>query len=353
MKVLADASLPGLEQAFPKPFCLTLYTQADEITSLLAEQDVLLCRANLKVNCDLLKKHQLRYVATASSGSDHLDKQWLASQHIQVIDAKGCNARAVADYVVSCLAYLQQQQLIQGNHAGIIGFGEVGTRVQARLEAAGFATTVYDPLKGLNTQLKELHHVDLLCIHAELHDAQPHPSRNLIDQQFLRHLKSGCVIINAARGGIVDEPALLNLGDKFIYCTDVYLDEPNVNQDIIEKATLCTPHIAGHSLEAKYRAVTMVSEVLHQIAGLPLPKFAHPTLGELRHLDPNKTWQEQILSVYNPFAETMRLKQAKNLEETFLQLRKNHQKRHDFQLYAHAGLDMQTTALLGCSVPTL
>lgn len=351
MKVLADASLPGLDQAFPEPFCLTRYTRPEDIAPLLVGQDVLLCRANLKVNRNLLKNHTIRYVATASSGSDHLDKQWLVTQNIQVIDAKGCNARAVADYVVSSLAYLHQQQLIKGKRAGIIGFGEVGTRVQARLEAAGFATVVYDPLKGLSTQLKDLYQVDLLCVHAELHDAKPHPSRNLIEQQFLAYLKPGCVIINAARGGIIDERALLNLGDKFIYCTDVYLDEPNVNPNIIEKATLCTPHIAGHSLEAKYRAVNMVSEVLHQIAELPLPKFASPAMREIVHLEPNKTWHEQILSLYNPIEETLYLKHAKNLVETFLQIRKEHQKRHDFQLYANAGLDTETKALLGAFHP--
>lgn len=347
MKVLADASLPGLDQAFPEPFCLTRYTQADEIAPLLAGQDVLLCRANLKVNQALLKNHRLRYVATASSGSDHLDKQWLASQNIQVIDAKGCNARAVADYVVSCLAYLHQQYLIKGKRGGIIGFGEVGTRVQARLKAAGFTTNVYDPLKGLNTALEDLYQVDLLCIHAELHNTQPHPSQNLIDQRFLAHLKPGCVIINAARGGIIDELALLNLGDKFIYCTDVYLDEPNVNPHIIAKATLCTPHIAGHSLEAKYNAVNMVSEVLHQIAELPVPKFASPEMTKTVPVEPNNTWPEQILSLYSPLEETLHLKQAKNLEETFLQIRKEHQKRHDFQLYADGDLDVPTRALLG------
>ncbi|MFJ1267052.1 NAD(P)-dependent oxidoreductase [Legionella lytica] len=347
MKVLADASLPGLDQAFPEPFCLTRYTQANEIGPLLVGQDVLLCRANLKVNQALLKTHSLGYVATASSGSDHLDTQWLASQNIQVIDAKGCNARAVADYVVSCLAYLHQQQLIKGQRAGIIGFGEVGTRVQARLEAAGFITRVYDPLKGLNTPLEDLYQVDLLCIHAELHNRQPYPSQNLLDQQFLAHLKPGCVVVNAARGGIIDEHALLKLGDKFIYCTDVYLDEPNVNPHIIAQATLCTPHIAGHSLEAKYRAVNRVSEVLHQIAELPLPTFASPEMSEPTPLESNKTWQEQILSLYNPLEETLRLKQAKNLKETFLQVRKEHQNRHDFQLYAAGDLDVQTKALLG------
>lgn len=354
MNILADASLPGLEQAFPAPFSLTRYHHPDEISGLLSGQEVLLCRANLKVNSSLLKTSQLRYVATASSGTDHLDYQWLSAQNIKTIDAKGCNASAVADYIVSCIAYLKQHQLLQGCRAGIIGFGEVGSRVQARLHAANFTTVIYDPLKASkapdifhSSSLETLYTVDLLCIHAELHENQPYPSKNLIDQDILSQLKPGCVIINAARGGIINENALLNRPKELIYCTDVYLNEPRINKKVIEFATLCTPHIAGHSLEAKYTAVAMISQALHQIAGLSLPQFATPAVQRPVHLEPHSTWEENILSLYNPLTETMQLKQAQNLEAAFLQIRKNHQQRHDFQLYANSTLDSQTQLLLG------
>jgi len=140
MNILADATLPGLDEAFPAPFNLSRYTNPAKIASLLPKQDVLFCRSTLKVDSTLLKNHHLHYVATASSGTDHLDSFWLASQNIQIIDAKGCNAQAVADYVVACLAYLSQQHLIYGTKAGIIGMGLVGARVNARLQAAGFQT---------------------------------------------------------------------------------------------------------------------------------------------------------------------------------------------------------------------
>lgn len=354
MKILADASLPGLSQAFPEPFQLSLYHHLDDVAQLIPGQDILLCRATLKVNCNLLKNHALSYVATATSGTDHLDYPWLTTQNIQVIDAKGCNARAVADYVVSVLAYVEQHYLIQGNKAGIIGLGKVGTQVAARLEAAGFDLLSYDPLKELrepqhfqSCQFADLSQVDLLCIHAELHEQQPHPSLNLINQQFLERLKPGCVIINAARGGIVNEDALLNNSNALSYCTDVYLNEPAVDKQIIAKTTLCTPHIAGHSLEAKYAAVAMVSARLHQMMGLPLPAFAIPELEHIFTLTCEKSWEENVLSIYNPLDESILLKEASDKEAAFLALRKDHLKRHDFQLYAHSALDKKSKLLLG------
>ncbi|MGL5741938.1 MAG: NAD(P)-dependent oxidoreductase [Legionella sp.] len=340
MNVLADASLPGLTQAFPMPFHLTQYHHPDELAHLLPGQDVLFCRSTLKVNQTLLRNHCLRYVATASSGTDHLDSMWLNSQNIGIIDAKGSNARSVADYVVACLAFLQQQRLIAGNQAGIIGMGKVGTAVTERLQAADFQTLTYDPLRAIreprdfqSCTLEELYEVDLLCIHAELHNTQPYPSVNLINRNVLALLKSNCIIINAARGVIINEKDLLNHTRPLIYCTDVYLNEPSIDKRIIDKALLCTPHIAGHSLEAKFAAVTMISEKLHQLAGVPIPLFAQPEMSHTPRIKENAPWYELLLEIYNPFDETLQLKQALDIKTTFLNLRNNHQKRHDFSRY--------------------
>lgn len=353
INILADASLPGLEQAFPKPFHLTKYHHPEEVSQLLAGKEVLLCRATLKVNQSLLKNHSLRYVATASSGTDHLDHLWLNSQNIQIIDAKGSNARAVADYVVACLAVLKHQHLLRGNTAGIIGLGKVGSQVAARIQAAGFRVLSYDPPKAArehfhSCSLEELYQVDLLCIHAELHHTPPYPSANLINGDFFNHLKPGSIIINAARGGIVNEEELLSTSKPLIYCTDVYLNEPEIDKRIIDKATICTPHIAGHSLEAKYAAVSMVSSKLHKIAGLPLPQFAAPELPQRLNLENNELWYESILNIYNPLKETLFLKQALDQKSAFLNLRKQHQMRHDFSRYPIQSLiDNETKLLLG------
>ncbi len=340
MKILADSSLPGLEAAFPKPFILTQYSHQDELSLLLTNQDILLCRANLKVNQYLLNNHQLKFVATASSGTDHLDHVYLNSQGIRVVDAKGCNAVSVADYVTSTLACMEHRHLIKGNKAGIIGMGQVGTKVFNRLHALGFQIKTYDPLRGMrdkhfqSCKLSDLFDSDVLCIHAELHDTVPYASRDLINHNVLSQLKPGCIIINAARGGILNEEALLNAKQSIIYCTDVFLHEPDIDKRIVEKATLCTPHIAGHSLEAKYDAVALISKQIHQLMLLPEPQFAQPEHSVKSFLNDNKSWSELILSIYNPQVETEYLKQASNVSSAFLTLRKNHQFRHNFSFYA-------------------
>lgn len=353
MKILADSSLPGLDLAFPEPFILSKYSDMNELSGLIDKQDILLCRSTLIVNKDLLRNHKLHYVATASSGTNHLDHSFLESQNIRIIDAKGSNASAVADYVLSCIAYLDQHRLILGKKAAIIGLGEVGRRVSKRLEAAKFQIIPYDPLKAQkeksfqSSEFEDLYEADILCVHAELHNHKPYPSFNMIEEHFLSQLKPGCVIINAARGGIVNEEAIVHNPRLLRYCTDVYLNEPAITKQIIDKTILCTPHIAGHSVEAKYAAVTMVSGKLHQLLGLPIPKFALPKKIKNFSTQEDQSWQEQVLSVYNPADESLVLKRAHNKEQAFLTLRKNHQKRHDFSLYSNFIADQKNRPLFG------
>lgn len=353
MRILADASLPGLDIAFPAPFIISRYNDAQDVPRLLKGQDILFCRSTLKVNNDLIQNHPLKVVATASSGTDHLDHVFLDSRGIAIIDAKGSNAVAVADYVIACIAYADQQHLIRGKEAGIIGMGHVGQQVHSRLQAAGFHIHSYDPLLDQqeslfrSCELEQLLNVDILCIHAELHDDPPHPSLDLVNRNFLAHLKPDCLIINAARGGIVNEEALLNNPHRVLYCTDVYLNEPDINSRIVDMATLCTPHIAGHSVEAKWRAIAMVSEKLHLFANLSVPELANRQEPVNWKLYREKTWQEQILSIYNPFDESRQLKQAHDKKNTFLKLRKQHQKRHDFSVYSDLTTNRQMQLLLG------
>ena len=334
MKLLADASLPGLLQAFPKPFELTFYHHLEEVPQLLQGQQILVCRSTLKVNEKLLGSHSLSHVATASSGTDHIDGFYLRKHSIQLIDAKGSNASAVADYVLATLAFLQINHGLKKTKVAVIGVGEVGKTVTRRLTAVNMEVINYDPLRCqhdasfFSNALSEVMHCDLLCLHANLHDKHPFPSQKLINAAFLAQLKPNTVLINAARGGIVDEEALLALQKPLVYCTDVFLHEPTINPKIVDFATLCTPHIAGHSIEAKYRAVATVSERLHRSFNLPLPKLNFPYVST--PFLPSQNWQEEILAFYNPSIETKLLKESSDKTKTFLQLRRAHQNRHDF-----------------------
>lgn len=336
--ILADSSLPMLQKTFPAPFKLTTYRDASEIPALLKDQEILLCRSTLRVDEALLGAHpSLKIVGTASSGVDHIDEVFLANNRIQLVDAKGSNANAVADYVLACLAYLRTTENVQGTKVGIIGAGEVGGAVFAQLLYVGMQVTSYDPPKAIHdphyqsATLDELMDCEILCVHANRHSTPPYPSVNLLDEAFLTQLRPQTVIINAARGGIVNEAALIKQQEKLIYCTDVYNNEPHINESIVNLATLCTPHIAGHSIEAKQRAITMLSEKIHALYSLPVSQIQAP---QKPHRLEDSNWEERVLSWYNPLHETTQLKTMihQPLEERFLKLRRAHTHRHDFNI---------------------
>ncbi len=352
MKILADASLPTISRLFGEPFLLTPYTSQHEVATLLPKHDILICRSTLKVTASLLANSPIQCVATASSGIDHIDSDYLKEHKIALFDAKGCNAAAVADYVVATLAYLHSKTKIAGKKAGVIGVGEVGTRVVARLRAAGFDVLCFDPIREKKDalfpycSLADLTACDVLCVHANLHHTTPYPSANLLDSDFLSELKPGTVIINAARGGIVNEHDLLHLTTPITYCTDVYSEEPDINPKVVNFATLCTPHIAGHTIEAKNTAVIKISQQIHNYYGLSMPAITIP-LQEKTTLTPDEHWQNIVLSLYNPLEETQQLKSATDKKTTFLSQRHAHQTRHDFAFYDTTQLNRQIKALFG------
>lgn len=339
MKILADASLPHLDMLFQAPCHLATYTNQDELLSALLhdDHDVLLCRSTLHVTAELLSNSKLRCVATASSGVDHIDLDYLNTQNIQLLDAKGCNAEAVSDYVLSTLAYLDMHQKLPGKRVGIMGAGEVGSRVNARLHALGFEVLLYDPPKAsinpdfISCSLEDFSSCDVLCIHANLHNTQPYSTQNFLNTEFLQSLKPNTVMVNAARGGMLDEQALLHIKHPITYCTDVYQSEPKINPEIISYATLCTPHIAGHSIEAKSDAVLHISQALHRAFKLRPP--AALTYPKLTLDSSDDSWQARALAQYNPIHETLKLKQAYDKNAEFLNLRRAHRHRHNFSQY--------------------
>ncbi|MDP3558771.1 MAG: NAD(P)-dependent oxidoreductase, partial [Legionellaceae bacterium] len=314
--LLADASVPHLEAAFPAPFHISRYQTLSDIPKLLPNQEILLCRSTTRIDANLLAKNTLRYVLTASSGTDHIDETFLAKQHITLFDAKGSNAHAVVDYVLACMAYLQIKHDFIPHKVGIIGLGAVGSHLQNTLTQLKYSIITYDPLKALqnphfkSASLDELYACDLLCLHANLHENSPYPSINLINASFLAQLPTNSAIINAARGGIINEAALLHSCKPLYYCTDVYLHEPTPNPEIIARAALCTPHIAGHTVEAKTRAILELSQKLHQAYQLRCPKEVLTQLAQMKpsQMQLLEKWQEPILQHWSPVLETQALK---------------------------------------------
>lgn len=339
IRLLADATLPDLDTLFNhNAFKLETYHHVQELKEKINTQDVLLCRANLYVNHELLENTKIKCIATASSGSCHIDKKRMRAHQISIIDAKGCNASSVCDYVIATLAYLIKTQTLKGRKIGIIGYGEVGKRLYARLCELQFEVCVVDPYEEKRhtnipfVSLEALNDCDVISIHANYHLDAPHSTHHLINDAVLRRLKPDTIIINAARGQIVDEKALLAIYPPRLYCTDVYHHEPNIDMHIVKNALIATPHIAGHSIDAKRNAVLYAARGIYQWAQLKPPMLSPLENSEI-DLVPFKTWEDKILALYNPIEETQQLKQSSSIEKTFLDLRKKHTFRRDFSAY--------------------
>ena len=235
MQILADASLPNVQRHLGVSFELTLYNNHEELLAKIGQAEILVCRSTLKVSKELLASTKISCVATASSGTDHIDKTYLSAKGIRLIDAKGTNSSSVCDYVFASLALLTKLSLAKVQKIAIIGSGEVGSLLSARLKQFNFTVSSYDPTKALRNKsfiscdLQEIYAADLICIHADLHNNLPYPSLDLFNHEFLARLQKGTIIINAARGGIVNEKDLLANNNDIVYCTDVYCFEPQIN----------------------------------------------------------------------------------------------------------------------------
>lgn len=333
MRILADADLPALAQAFPQYFDIVTFDNQKDLNRKIQSADILICRSTLNVDDKLIDNTPIKLVATATSGINHIDTHYLAKNNIPLVTAKGANAGAVSDWALSVMAHIKSK--LRGNCIGIIGVGHVGSLVTKWLSFLNYQILTCDPIRNgqpnfVHSSLNKLVHCDALFIHANLHDNLPCPTHNLINQAFLNKLNPRCFIINASRGGIVNENELLNSNFSYQYCTDVFTNEPNISEEIINNAFICTPHIAGHTIEAKINAVFQVSVEIHHFCNKPAPTIALNNPSKLVNLS-SPSWPYFILKQYDPITETNTLKMAGNKKETFFELRKAHH-RHGLRL---------------------
>ncbi|MDU7255211.1 MAG: DUF3410 domain-containing protein [Escherichia coli] len=277
----------------------------------LADADALMVRSVTKVNESLLGGKPIKFVGTATAGTDHVDEAWLKQAGIGFSAAPGCNAIAVVEYVFSSLLMLAERDgfSLHDRTVGIVGVGNVGRRLQARLEALGITTLLCDPPRadrgdeGDFRSLDELvQHADILTFHTPLFKDGPYKTLHLADEKLIRSLKPGAILINACRGAVVDNTALLtclNEGQKLSVVLDVWEGEPELNVELLKKVDIGTPHIAGYRI------------TLHG----PLDQ---PTLKRLVHL------------VYDVRRDDAPLRKVAGIPGEFDKLRKNYLERREW-----------------------
>jgi erythronate-4-phosphate dehydrogenase len=270
MKIVADENIVAVAELYRKHGELQLLPGRAIGPADVKDADVLLVRSITRVDRALLEGSRVRFVATATSGTDHLDLPWLAGQGIAVAEAAGSNANAVVEYVLAALAELHLRGIaLQGRDAAIVGFGQVGSRLHAALQILGLEVQVCDPLveadwrqRGLPAPvrfctLEQALQASLISLHTPLTRIGAHPTWHLLQHSRLAGLRPGTIFINAARGAVVCNQALLARlqQDAPLYCVlDVWENEPRISMPLLQAVTLGTPHIAGYSVEAKSNA---------------------------------------------------------------------------------------------------
>ena len=229
-------------------------------------------RSVTPVNEVLLQGSPVRFVGTATSGFDHVDRDYLTQSNIGFSHAPGSNANSVVEYVFAAIAAVgdKLEALLDGDSLGIIGYGNIGKLLAARCAALGIGYRVYDPWlrsKAVTngTGLDDVLACDVISIHAELTRREPWPSFHLLGKEQLASLSADTLLINAGRGEIVDNRALLQLrqqGEGPLSVLDVWEGEPAILQELLESVEWGTAHIAGYSLDGKVLATNMLHEAV-------------------------------------------------------------------------------------------
>jgi len=288
-KILVDLNIPLLSN------CLANHSIVMEFEGRkLSKQDILdfdasllFVRSTTIVNKDLLEGTNVRFVATATSGSEHFDKAYLDSKGIVYSDSIGSNALSVAEYVIFSILHYQgiTKSSIIGKNIGLIGYGNVGKRVAYYANLLGMNVFACDPPlfdTGFFAHSKLNHYAleyifencDVITNHVNYERDGKYPTINLINANLLKKAKANVLLIHTSRGGIANEADLIEFArnKKITLVCDVWENEPNVSKNAALAAMIATPHIAGHSYDGKLKGTLKMAQHFEEFTGYYVDK---------------------------------------------------------------------------------
>lgn len=356
MKIVADENIPFVKECFSSIGDVQA-VQGRQITpEIVAEADILLVRSITPVNEKLLAGSMVKFVATATIGFEHVDVDYLKKRDIGFASAPGSNANSVAEYIVAALLSVGRKHTItlKGKSIGVIGVGNVGSRVVKKCAALGMKVKLNDPPLQRETgdakyrPLNELFDCDFITLHTPLTFEGQDKTYHLADSKFFNSLKPGCVFINTSRGGVHDTAALRAAieSDKFnAVVLDVWENEPNIDCELLRMVDIGTPHIAGYSLDGKIAGMIMIYKAACEHFGLQpkhevedfLPSPAVPEITvEKTGFDEQGVIHEIVQQVYVINRDDFNTREIALVElagrgKFFDGLRKNYPVRREFQ----------------------
>lgn len=317
MKIVADRAIPFLHHYFSPSGDITALDGHAIGRADVRDADVLLVRTVTRVDGELLAGSRVRFVGTPTSGTDHLDTACLDRAGISWAAAPGCNARSVAEYVLSALLVVTEQagRRLRGLRAGIIGCGHAGSAVARLLTAAGVDCVLHDPPLARATgearyvSLQAALDTDIVTLHVPLTRAGADATAGIVDAPFLAALGPETIFVNTSRGGVVQERALLDAlrqRSTLRAIIDVWDGEPDVNPDLLAAAAIATPHVAGYSTDGRLQATARIARALGGLPGARaavgdpvLPDAGVPELRVDPGEDPEDALRAAVLTSYD------------------------------------------------------
>ncbi|MBR7114661.1 MAG: 4-phosphoerythronate dehydrogenase [Alistipes sp.] len=313
MKAVIDNAIPYIKGVL-EPYAEVLYREGIAFRREdVADADLLIIRTRTRCNASLLDGSSVKMIATATIGFDHIDLEYCQKHGIEVVTAQGCNAAGVLQWVAAALALLSRKDgwEPQQRTLGIVGVGNVGRLVEQYARAWGFNVLRCDPPRkeregGDFISLEELLSVaDIVTLHTPLDRTTHH----LINNRTMALMHDDAVLINASRGEVASTETLLKASQRLLI--DVWEHEPEIDRELLAKAIVATPHIAGYSSQGKANAAAMVVRAAAERFALPLTEWypEQVRIAERQEID----WQTMCLTIQSHCdieAESAKLKAA-------------------------------------------
>lgn len=343
MKIIVDNKIPYIKEAIEKIADQVVYAPGKEFTpELVKDADALVIRTRTVCNQTLLEGSNVKFIATATIGFDHIDTEYCRQAGIEWANAPGCNSASVAQYIQSSLILLQEKRgmPLKDMTIGIVGVGNVGSKVAEVARQFGIRILLNDLPReekegtaGFASLERLAQECDVITFHVPLYKEGKYKTFHLADNSFFGSLKRKPVIMNTSRGEVIDTHALLDAIDSQIISEaviDVWENEPEINIDLLNKVYIGTPHIAGYSADGKANATRMALDALckhfhidAQYEILP-PAPANPVVEATSR-------EEALLKIYDPRKDSRALKEH---PQQFEQLRGDYPLRREESAYA-------------------
>ncbi len=366
MHIVADSKIPQAEEAFHCFGDVQVVPTMQLTRERIKDADAILIRSETKVDEALLDGTRVRFVGTATIGTDHVDLAYLKRQGIAFASCPGSNANSVAEYVLAALLELAAVRgfALRGKTLGIVGHGNTGSRTARKAEAVGMRVLLNDPPLARQTgdprylPLDALMEADIVSLHVPLTHVGQDATFHRFDERRLAAMKRGAILINTSRGAVVDTLALKHAlrSRRLDACVlDVWENEPAIDIELLEQAAIATPHIAGYSHDGKLNATRMLQEALGMFCGVrPDPPASEKTPSKLPIVlpagdrDPENLLRIAVNACYNIRRDDEALRKsitlpAEQRAEYFRRLRSGYPVRWEFHHYVVDGSGLEAT----------